>query len=829
MASDISPDDAQEESTSASAGRLASMVGFVRGLPSWAAAHRVKAALLAGACLVFATAVAATWFLLAAATGEEEITLQMALEALDYGDFTRARELAKKLQELDAVPRDAMGGPMFVLGAANSYEADVSWSPDIGDLYLLSVRYLEEARDLGFPPDRRGEGLFLLGKNLSKTGQIPASRPVLREALQYNPQRESLLRWLLGEAYLNDANPKYAEALEQNRLYLADETLLSDDRNQGLIQRARIQFRLGEKEACLETLEGIPEGARHLADSLVVRGQILLSDANQLKQDLAADDEAKENKELLAQKEAKVLEKYQEAIKMFRTAQSRATLSTQASRKAVYLIGICFKEMGDYARAMDEFARTFRAHADTPEAMAADFEIAELSRQLEQDTEALRAYRRTLGSVTDVRNYSNPWITLGELRNRSLAAHAHYMSQGKFEAALELVKLFHPLFTQARATQLKAETQETWGRYLIQQAEQLGPRDAEPVLRAARQRFRLAGRTYAKLARLRTVTKQYPDDLWASAQRFMEGHGYGDAVPVLREYLRNESRRRHPRALLYLGEALLNLDKIESALTAFEECIEFHPRDAAAYSARVLASKAHAEMGEFERAEALLQENLNGALAPASREWRDSLFALGLLYYQQNRYEDAVRRLEEEVRREPESRHLVEARYLVGKCNHQLADEARKKLVGDLVESRRVAGSRKVLELLDSALVNYQEAQDILNQRQESAELTELEKKTLRNCYFAVGAIQFELGKYEEAIKAYTTMTSRYQNSSESLEAYVQIARAHRRLDRPDRARGTLEQAKVVLNQMQATGSLDDSGNYTSEQWAELLGWLEAL
>jgi TolA-binding protein len=829
MASDISQDDGQEEASSASGGRLASLVGFVRGLPSWAAAHRVKAVLLAGACLVFAAAVAATWFLLAAATGEEEVTLEMALEALDYGDFAKARELAKKLQESDMVPHDAMGGPLFVLGAANSYEADASWSPDTHDLYLLSVRYLEQARDLGFPPDRQGEGLFLLGKNLSKTGQIPASRPVLREALQYNPQRESLLRWLLAEAYLNDANPKCEEALEQNTFYLADETLLADDRNQGLIQRARIQFRLGEKEACLKTLDEIPEGGKDLADSLVVRGQILLSDANQGKQDLAADEEAKENKELLAQKEAAVLEKYQEAVEMFRTAQGRDTLSTQASRKAMYLIGVCFKELGDYARAMEEFARTYRAHADTPEAMAADFEIAELSRRLEQDTEALQAYRRTLGSVTDVRNYSNPWITLNELRNRSIEAHADYMSRGKFDEALELVKLFYPLFTQTKATELRAETQDAWGRYLMKQAEQLGPRDAEPLRREARERFRLAGRSYAKLARLRTVTKQYPDDLWNSAERFMEGQGYADAVPVLREYLQNESRRRHPRALLYLGEALLNLDKTESALTAFEECIEFHPRDAAAYSARLLAAHAHAEMGEFERAEALLQENLNGAMAPASPEWRDSLFALGLLHYRQKHYEDAVRRLEEVVLREPQSPHAIEARYLVGKCNHQLADEARQKLEGNLVESRRVAGSRKVRELLDSALLNYQEVQDILNQRQESAELTELEKKTLRNCYFAVGAIQFELGKYEEAIKAYTTMTSRYQNSPESLEAYVQIARAHRRLDRPDRARGTLEQAKVVLNQMQAAGSLDGSGNHTSEEWAELLGWLEAL
>ena len=34
---------------------------------------------------------------------------------------------------------------LTVLGAANSYEADVSWSTDTDDLYLLSVRYLDKA------------------------------------------------------------------------------------------------------------------------------------------------------------------------------------------------------------------------------------------------------------------------------------------------------------------------------------------------------------------------------------------------------------------------------------------------------------------------------------------------------------------------------------------------------------------------------------------------------------------------------------------------------------------------------------------------------------
>ncbi len=203
MAEDTPKTDTSEEPLGTSQGRLAGLIAFLRGLPSWAAENRLKAGLVGGACLVSMGAVVVAWLVLASGGDGEEITLEMAIEALDFGDYRKARDLAQRLRESGEVPRSAMGGPMFVMGAAVSYEADSSLTGNENDYYLLSVRYLEEARDLGFPEDRQGEGLLLLGKNLYQTGQIPASRPVLREAYDFNPQ-EALLIWsLLAERYMN--------------------------------------------------------------------------------------------------------------------------------------------------------------------------------------------------------------------------------------------------------------------------------------------------------------------------------------------------------------------------------------------------------------------------------------------------------------------------------------------------------------------------------------------------------------------------------------------------------------------------------------------------
>ena len=67
-----------------------------------------------------------------------------------------------------ALPAEDLGGPAFALGAAAAYEAENSAGKDRAKLFLLASRYLEEANNRGFPPNRNAEGLYLLGKSLSE-------------------------------------------------------------------------------------------------------------------------------------------------------------------------------------------------------------------------------------------------------------------------------------------------------------------------------------------------------------------------------------------------------------------------------------------------------------------------------------------------------------------------------------------------------------------------------------------------------------------------------------------------------------------------------------
>jgi tetratricopeptide (TPR) repeat protein len=822
MPSEHPEGETQEASSPTRGNRPASPAKGPRRVLAWAADHRLKAALVVAGCLLALAAVSAWWFRGTAPVAEnaENATLERALDALDAGAYDEAGKMAETLQSGGLSPRDPLGAPAFLLGVATAHEADRAWPADKKDLYLVAARYLEEARDLGFPPGREGQGLFLLGRSLYLSGQMPACRPVLRAALEAYPANRTEIHRFLAAAYLEDANPKYPEALEHNGLYLADRTLLAEARHEGLLQRAEILLRLGRTPECLSTLDQIPPDAANRIEAIVTRGQVLMHQARRLKDA----PEAAEADRLAA------VEKYRAAIKTLRLAQGRDTLAAQATGKVMYLIAVCYQELGEHDAALHQFHRTSSKHPGTPEALAADFQAAELARQLGQNDEALAAYRRALRAVTDAGQYRNPWLALDAFRAGTLNAYQAYRDAEDFEICLQLTWLLYPLFSRERMVELTAETHQLWGRSLLARAGDLPLSKARPLERQGRAQLRHAGRAHEHLAALRVTTRHYLDDLWNSAECYREGRGYQKTAEILRQYLQSESRRRHPQALLNLGEASLALGQIDEALQAFDECIKFHPRDAASFQARLAASHVCAEKGQPERAETLLTENLDGdLLTPESGEWRDSLFALARLLHASGRYDEAITRLEESLKRYPDEPQAVPCRYLLADAYRQSAHSVEQTLEEDLVESARLARVKKISHGLDAALGHYRQVQEALSQRQQTTELTEPEKAMLRNCYFCMGSILFHLKQYDEAIRTYTTAANRYQNVPEVLEAYVQIARAYRRLNNPEEAQRALAQAKVVLARMKTTQPFERTTIYTEEQWPALLDWLSSM
>lgn len=792
-------------------------------------------------------------------------TLADALEALDNEDFDRARGIAADLRMRKDPPPEDAGGPAYVLGVVMAHDAELEWEErERKLLLLLAARYLEEAREAGFPVGRHGHALYVLGKAHHDAGRFADALEPLHAALELYIPAQTEIHGLLASSYLSDAKPQYDKALDHNRAYLADDALGFDERQAALLVQAEIQFRFEDYVASDATLSLISPGSEPYPRSLLLQARIVMH---------AADEAARRSQFASTPDAGEAIAGYAEARELLGRAQDLDPASALVARQAQYLTGLTYRrtaplrptgqeEVGEFRAAAAQFGRTRRTFFDTAEGVSASLEEAEVLQLLGEDAEAVQAFRRTLRYAGDLSPYNNSWTSIDELQSRVEAAYRVYREAGELAHAVAIASGMAAVFPRSQAVRLQAEAQQAQAVRLAEGAVDLSQSQAELQIQESRTEHRKAGSLYAELAKLRFATREYPGDLWNAAENYMAGHDYGRAVTYYKRFLDTQDRQARPPALTAIGKALLALNKPGEALPWLEECVEFFPRDPHSYRARIIAAQAHRELANLEQAKLLLEGNLaHDGLTPRSVDWRESLFALGDLHFMegllhetrsrlqgvnsdvgaarraglkqlelaQASFRQTVRRLSEAVQRDPDAPQALEARYRIAEAHRHAAKLPRKRLPTVTIDTTRKRLNAEINRELGAAEVGYAKLIDALNKRQEQGELTAVERRILRNCYFARADALYDMARYDEAIQAYSTATNRYQHEPESLEAYVQIANCHRRKNRPSEARGTLEQAKVVLNRIRPDADFRQTTRYDRKEWADLLDWLATL
>ena len=790
-------------------------------------------------------------------------TLAAALEALDVDDREKARSIAADLRLVADHSKAEAGGPAYVLGVAMAQDAEEEWNESERRIrFLLGARYLEEARRAGFPAGRTGHGLFVLGKSLHDAGRYAQSLPVLLEALDVDFSRRTDILGLLANAYLRDTTPRYEKALEYNREYLADDALSFDDRYNALMTQGEVMFGLGEFVNCEATISAIPETSSHFATALVLNSRLLLRAGDLLAQQ--ADDTSAAGQ---------AIQLFQNARELLGLAQVHNPTALTLERQAQYLTGLTYRksaplrptdaeESVDLRAALDQFGRTRRAHFDTAEGISASLEEAEIHQLLGEDDAAIGAFRRTLQFAAAAPAYNNPWVSPDEMKNRLDASYTKYRNARQFDYATQLAAAMATLFSESHAIQLQAEAREAAANKLAADAEHSPHSQARQLLVDSRTENRSAGALFARLAKLRFATRSYPDNLWRSAENYQRGQDYDRAVRYYTQFLSTQNRAGRAPALTAIGETMLGLHEPEKALPYLMECIQYYPRDPHSYRARVVAAQAQQELGNLGQAQALLEANLeHESLSPQSIEWRESKFALGELLYldgvekeTQSRLEgvaqelpttrkkaftfleashksfhEAISHLDEAVKRDPNARQAIEARYRIAESYRYAAKLPRRKLDSVTIDTTRKKLTGELNSELEAAESGYRELIGLLTIEPEQSELSGIEQRILRNCYFARADALYDMARYEEAIQAYSNATERYQQEPESLEAYVQIANCHRRRSRLAEYRGTLEQAKVILERIRPDADFLQTTRYNRDEWGEYLNWLGTL
>jgi tetratricopeptide (TPR) repeat protein len=798
--------------------RLRALVAALRQLPAWVNAHRLPSAIAATALtLMIGGSIYVAW-LDAHRPQARRITVDDALAALDKGDEAYATRLAELLGKAKNLADDQRYGPPLVLGTLASRRADEVFGREKVRQQALAIKYLEEARDRGVPQARRGEALFLLGKNLYHSGQVAASESVFAEALPFAPEHATEIHHLLGQAYASGKDPQWAKALEHAGKYLTDAKLRPEERQPALLQRAEIERRLGKLAEAAKTLDEIPADSRLLSEVLFMRGRLLAEEAGTLRKKMGAAT-PKETDDL-----------YRRAIALLTEAQQRDTLGNGTTPKALLVSARCYLALKDEETALDIYTRLLRRFYGVPEHFAAQVDRADLLRQMRRDSEALADYRETLAQFASLKTFLNPWITLEELTNRALAAYDDFVTRKEFATALELARRLSPLLPKERSVQLMARAHMAYARLLADQVEKAPAAEAEDLDNQSREQYRQAGIAFLQLGKLRITTRDYTTDIWNAAEALRLGRDYTRAIKIYQEYLTIEFREHRAQACLGLGESLLAIGELNEALAILGECLERDPDGVTSYQARLLASEAHIEQGDLAKAEAVLTEIVQGdLLTPASREWRDAIFSLGRVLCDEGHWEAAIPRLEETIARYPDYRPTIETRYLLAEAYRQTAAEAETRAENEKVAHDRAEAVRRAEQCRQAALEHYEQLVETLGRRQDAATLSASERLILRNSFFGRAGALYKLGRYEASAEAYLAAINRYQDAPEVLDAYVQLAACYRRLNRALDAHGTILQAKAVLKQLKPEAPFTETTNYTRDEWVQLLDSLSAL
>ncbi len=776
--------------------------------------------------------------------------LSTALALLDAGQYIPAREAAEKIQAAGGMKPDEQGGPPYVIGATSLYEADETFDPgDRAQRYLVAARYLARAHDRGFPAGRETEGLYLLGRSLHETGSYAAAIAVLTELAEKSPALRPAAQRLLASCCLRSDPPQLDAAQQHGEAALAATNLTASEREAAQLLYGEILLARRDFVRCAEQVALVPNTSPLFSHAMLLRGRSLLDLAatRKIPKESATDD-AHDDHTAAAQKI------YVQAIDALRQAHSRRAGNQQVTREASYLIGVALRRSGNLPAAQAQFIRVRKSHYESPEAIAASIDEAEISAELGQGEAALEGYLRTLEQLRAAPSLVNPWLTDKQLVKRLEAAHQQMLDRHQFALAVRLAEGIAPPLSIEKSVALKAATHEQWGDHLEQASRHDATDRGIKQQAAARAQFRAAGDAVAQLSELHVTTRQYVDDLWHAGRNYARGRDFEQAVKFYRKYLAEESKRERPAVLVSLGEALISLDRTDEAMVAFNDCMAGFPKDPATYQARLLASRALVEKNDIPQAKAMLQTNLHHeSLTPRSDVWRDSLFAMGTLLHDQGQammvehqlnagkqatpppptleaaqavLHEALRYLVEAVERYPNDQKSTLARFQIAEAHRQAARVPLTRLKTESIESRRAALSAEAQNELQAALEAYDELTTQLNRRADEAMLPPVEQAILRNSFFARGGVLYDLGRFEQAIQAYSTATNRYQSEPAAVEAYVQIASCYRRLNKPLEARGTLEQAKLVIERMPANANFTTTTRYGRDEWNSLLDWL---
>ena len=505
---------------------------------------------------------------------------------------------------------------------------------------------------------------------------------------------------------------------------------------------------------------------------------------------------------------------YQQAVDHFSEVIRLSNADNPWGRTARLLTGISYAEMEAHQSANESFRNLIDTFPASPEAAAAAYFLGEYERTKGNTDAAFRLLGYAFESIRQNPNYASLWLPKTMIARQCAVKVRSDMTQQLHADAIKLLDMLGGIMSPADIAQLRGETYENWAAFLQSQADTTFGERGNQLAKDAQSKWRNAGAAFDTLAQWRADTLEHANILWRIAENYRAGRDYRRGIIAYQKYIKVDMLRRRPEVNLYLGEMYFQLDFLAEAEYVLEEALRDFPTHHLVSQLRLVLSHVYYEQKEWEKAKALLQFNLIGEAAPSSGPYRDSMYFLGKICYDQGELDSAIPYLEDAVKVHPEAVQAAEACYTLAQAYLKQAEKQSSELVENMPETVQRSIRSSVRGDRQRALTYLEQTESILADRQRALGLTEAETLMLRNAQFMLCSVLVEMEKYDQAIARLNTLAMMYQDKSETLDALVSMAYALRLNGNDTESQTTLRRTEVILNQLEKTGVITDGTNW---------------
>lgn len=298
-------------------------------------------------------------------------------------------------------------------------------------------------------------------------------------------------------------------------------------------------------------------------------------------------------------------------------------------------------------------------------------------------------------------------------------------------------------------------------------------------------------------------------------------------------------------ALYQLGRAYQAAARYADAISAYEDLIQTYPRMPDALRSMVpLAECLLAAGSEKKPGAAMLRAKgvavLEGIVkdqgkellfAPSATEYREALYRLAEHFSRStdtatDQLEKAIAYWEDWLALYPDDTRRTSAQFMLADNYRRSAQLVAKSGDTAATEELQTTCRNEAASRFNTAQEYYEHVIESLAGI-DASQLSPRDDRYLRASYLYRADCLFDLGRYAEALSAYSETAWRYENQPTAIAASVQAAHCQQRLGRPTEAGAALARARWLLAKIPATAFETEFGQPSKDEWRAMVERIE--